>query len=575
MRPAKSLTAPLLLVVCALGVGVLASLAAATDEPGLTTLSFVGTTDLHGSVFPRNGIGGLPLFAGYVNNLRAIRALDGGAVLLIDSGDTFQGGIESDLTEGALVVDAYNAMAYTSETIGNHDFDFGSEDSPSARQLPGDLRGAIKARAAQARYPFLAANLIDVATGEPVAWPNVRRSVLVNAAGVRVGIVGVTTIDALESTIGANVQGLRVAPLGPAIVAEASKLREAGAEIVVVAAHAGGRCDRFDEADDLSSCDANSEIFRLATSLPRGLVDVILAGHTHAALAQQVAGVAIIQAFSHGQAFGRVDVVFDQKTRSVARTRIFPPRQICPEENSSNGNCATGAERGVPTQYEGKPVVADPAIVHAMAPSLERVRALQSTTLGPVLTAPISRASDAGSPLGDLFADAIREATFGADVAVLNNAARGLWADLPAGPLTFGSLYDVFPFDNRVVRLTLSGGELRRWLDGELRQNRLRSLGVSGVSLQVSCAADGPRVAILRPGGQAVSDEERLLVVTIGEPTLSGNVVLAGSADSAGATVDGPVVREVVEDWFRRAATHAGAQFPAPRSVRMAPSTCG
>ena len=106
-----------------------AGLAAAPERPSLVTLSVVTTSDLHGIALPANGSGGLPLLAGYVNNLRAARAADGGGVLLIDSGDTFQGGIESDLSEGALVVDAYNAMGYAAEAIGNHDFDFGSVDS--------------------------------------------------------------------------------------------------------------------------------------------------------------------------------------------------------------------------------------------------------------------------------------------------------------------------------------------------------------------------------------------------------------------------------------------------------------
>src|SRR5712671_3721943 len=272
----------------------LPTLAAAPDQPALVTLSIVGTSDLHGAAFAREGRGGLPLLAGYLNNLRASRSSDGGAVLLIDSGDTFQGTVESNLSEGALIVDAYNAMRYSAEAIGNHDFDFGSVDSSMARQLPGDLRGALKARAAQARYPFLAANLIDDATGRPVEWPNVRPSVLVEAAGVKVGIVGVMTIDALRSTLATNVHGLRIAPLAPTIIAEASKLRAAGAEVVIVASHAGGSCDQFDRAADLSSCDAASEIFQVARSLPRGLVDVIAAGHTHAGLAHQVEGIGII-----------------------------------------------------------------------------------------------------------------------------------------------------------------------------------------------------------------------------------------------------------------------------------------
>src|SRR5882724_10039679 len=113
----------------------LAFFAAGPDNPTLVTLSIVGTSDLHGAAFSRNSsLGGLPLLAGYVNNLRATRASDGGSVLLIDSGDTFQGNIESNLSEGALVVDAYDAMGYTAEAVGNHDFDFGSLDSPAARQ---------------------------------------------------------------------------------------------------------------------------------------------------------------------------------------------------------------------------------------------------------------------------------------------------------------------------------------------------------------------------------------------------------------------------------------------------------
>src|SRR5579872_2538368 len=232
------------------------------DAPARVTLSIVGTTDLHGVAQPGDGAAGLPLFAGYVNALRAARTADDGAVLLVDSGDTFQGDVDSDLSEGALVVDAYNAMGYAAEAIGNHDFDFGAPDSPAARQLPGDLRGALRARAAQARFPFLAANLVDEKTGRPVAWTNVRPSVIVDAAGIKVGIAGVMTIDALQSTIAANVQGLRVAPLAPAITVVARQLRSDGAQIVIVAAHAGGRCERFDDPADLSSCETDSEIFR-------------------------------------------------------------------------------------------------------------------------------------------------------------------------------------------------------------------------------------------------------------------------------------------------------------------------
>ena len=512
----------------------LPTVAAASDES--VTLSIVGTSDLHGAAEPRNGLGGLALLAGYVNNLRRARASDGGGVLLIDSGDTFEGEVESDLSEGALIVDAYNAMRYTAEAIGNHDFDFGSVDSPTGRQTAGDLRGAIKARAAQARYPFLAANLIEAATGRPVEWPNVRPSALVEAAGVRVGVIGVMTIDALRSTLAANVQGLRVAPLAPAIIEEASKLRAAGADVVIVAAHAGGRCARLDDALDLSSCDSEAEIFRVARSLPRGLVDVIAAGHTHAGIAHEVNGVGIIEPFSSGQAFGRVDVVFNRKTRRVSRLHIFAPRSVVP---------------GVPGGYAGRDVVPDPGVVRAMQPALARVHQLQATALGVSLQAPIGRGGDSGSPLGNVFADAIRNAVPAADVAVVNSATRGLFADLPVGPLTFGRVYGTFPFDNRIARVTLTAAELGRWLDGEIRQGRRGALGMSGVSMRASCVSGDVHVELFRSGNR-INDEERLLVVTIGGPTLSGTVGATDPLGGGGPAENGPVVRELVEDWLRQ-----------------------
>jgi 2',3'-cyclic-nucleotide 2'-phosphodiesterase (5'-nucleotidase family) len=527
-------------------------LTAAPDGPAILILSIVGTSDLHGAALPTNTLGGLPLLAGYVNNLRATRASDGGSVLLIDSGDTFLGTSESNLSEGAVVVDAYNAMGYAAESVGNHDFDYGSIDSPAARQLPGDRRGALKARAAQARFPFLAANLIDEATGRLVNWPNVRSSAVVKAAGVTIGMIGVMTIDALRSTLAANVQGLHVAPPGPAIAAEASRLRAAGAEIVVVAAHAGGRCDRFDDPEDLTSCDDDSEIFQVARSLPHGLVDVIAAGHTHGALAHRVNGIAIIQPFSRGQAFGRADVLFDRRTRKVARMRLFAPQALCRGENSAPLNCGPATESTAPAQYEGRPVESDRAVENAMAVALERVRHLQATTLGWSLDAPIHRASDRGSPLGDLFADALRDAVRGADVAVVNTATRGLRTDLPAGLLTFGRLYDVFPFDNRIARMTMSGATLRGWVADEIRQGRWSGLGISGADIRLDCLADGAHVDLLREDGRAIQDHDRLLVVTIASPTLSGNVAMAASADSLGATDKAPIVREAVEEWLRQ-----------------------
>ncbi|MCC6990574.1 MAG: hypothetical protein IT181_16325, partial [Acidobacteria bacterium] len=206
------------------------------QTPGEVILSIVGTTDLHGYVFPRDGRGGLAVFGGYLANLRAARAADGGGVVLLDAGDTYLGGIEANMSEGAVVVDAFNALGYTAAALGNHDLEYGPVDQWPFGTASGDVRGALKALARRARYPMLAANLTESGTFTPVAWPNVVPSTLVPVAGVPVGIVGVMTYDALSLTLAANVGGLATTPLVGAIAREAAALRGRGARVVVAVA---------------------------------------------------------------------------------------------------------------------------------------------------------------------------------------------------------------------------------------------------------------------------------------------------------------------------------------------------
>jgi 2',3'-cyclic-nucleotide 2'-phosphodiesterase (5'-nucleotidase family) len=204
-----------------------------------------------------------------------------------------------------------------------------------------------------------------------------------------------------------------------------------------------------------------------------------------------------------------------------------------------------------------------------MAATLQRVHELQARPLGVSLDAPVPRSGAVGSPLGNLMAEALRDAT-SADVAAINNAARGLRADLPEGPVTFGRLYDLFPFDNRVARITLTGAELGRWLAGEIQQGRRGSLGVAGVGVRTSCQADGVHVSLFR-GAERIRDDDRLVAVTIGAPTPSGSLASSAPLGGVGPIGNVAVVREVVEDWFRRLgnasqerlarATHQGEAF--------------
>src|SRR5262249_10774655 len=203
-------------------------------SPSSFTLSVVGTNDLHGGVLEANGRGGLALLDGYLHNLRAARARDGGAVLLLDAGDLFQGTLESNLNEGEVVIAAYNAIGYDASAIGNHEFDFGPAGPSVFPQSPeDDPRGALRARALQARFPFLAANVIDKNTGRPVSWDHVKPSTMLTVNGVKIGVVGLATMETLGATLSANTSDLDIAALAPALEAEARQLRGDGATIVI------------------------------------------------------------------------------------------------------------------------------------------------------------------------------------------------------------------------------------------------------------------------------------------------------------------------------------------------------
>ncbi len=536
---------------CAPAVGPAPSTAPAS--PATVTVSIVGTNDLHGGLVARDGRGGLPLLGGYLKNLRAVRARDGGAVLLIDAGDMFQGTLESNIGEGAAVVAAYNVLGYTAAALGNHEFDFGPVGKSTTPQAPtDDPRGALRARASEARFPFLAANLMEVATGAPPRWTNVRPTTVVEASGIKIGIVGVMTLRALSATIAGNVGGLSVAPLADTIKTHAAALRSQGADVVVVTAHAGGRCTALDRPDDLSSCDPDSEILAVARGLPRGLVDVIVAGHTHAAIAHQIEGIAITEAYSGGRAFGRIDLTIDRRTRAVVGRRSFPPRDLCEREDPATKACDPRSNAAlVPAEYEGAPVTPDAAVERVLAPALEAVRALKAKPIGVVLETPIRRLQPE-SPLGHLVTDALLASVAGADVSI-NNSGGGLRADLPAGPLTYGSVFEVMPFDNLLVRLRITGRQLRQVFSAAIQQQR-RGLGFSGLRVVAGCEAGALAVTMTRPSGTTIGDDDAVILATSNFLATGGDGILGPIMPTGGFPVDGgaPLVRDLIIEYLRR-----------------------
>lgn len=486
----------------------------AGDEDNVIRVSIVGTSDLHGHVEA------LPWLGGYVQNLRKARARGKGTVLLVDAGDMFQGTLASNTTEGQVVVEAYNKLGYAAVAVGNHEFDFGPVGSrDDAEDSPADPRGALRARAAEATFPFLVANVIDDASGKPLAAKNMAPSALVKAAGVTIGLVGVTTMDTPTSTLAANFRGLHMKELAGAVAAEAQALRRRGAHIVVMLAHAGAVCHRLNNPTDTTSCetgDGKTEIFDVARALQPGLVDAIVAGHTHAAVAHEVNGIPIVQSYAQGRAFGRIDLVLDATTKRVRSHAVFPPQNLC------KGRSAKSPSGCVTFSYEGMSVQADNSVLALTSAAAKRVDELSSQPLGATASAAFRRDYNGESALGNLVADLMRASRPQADVALTNGG--GLRADLPAGNITYGHLFEVVPFDNTFALATVTGKQLAAAFARNLKSPG-GFLSQSGLQITTRCKGTTLEVKLARPNGKAITDDEPLRVVT--------NSFLASGGDAA------------------------------------------
>ncbi|MEM1417429.1 MAG: 5'-nucleotidase C-terminal domain-containing protein, partial [Myxococcota bacterium] len=350
-------------------------------------------------------------------------------------------------------------------------------------------------------------------------------------------------------TVRANVRDLSMAPLAETIVREARALRERGAQAVIVAAHAGGRCERFDAPEELGSCEADSEIFELARALPRGLVDEIVDGHTQKAVAHEVAGVAIIESRAYGRSFGRVDL--EVGPEGVVGRRIHAPRDLCERRPRNPDDCEVG-------RYEGRPVVRDARVAAAIAPELEAASARLEERLGPRLRGRFERSYRDESPLGNLLADLTLEAVPGADLALVNGG--GIRADLPSGPLRFGSVYEAFPFDNRVALLRMRAEAVASLFEDHARRGG-GGLSIAGLDVEVRCGPRGPEATLRDRRGQRVEAARVLTLVTSDYVATSG--LFEGRRPEI--TYEDRLLRDAVVEGLRRREGLDPRDFRRPR----------
>ena len=432
----------------------------------------VHTNDFHGRLLSsRSGgreVGGSAVLAAHFDSAAA--RFPGGPTWVVSGGDDMQGTAVSNLSWGRATIDAHNAAGYDAAALGNHEFDWGLD--------------TLRARIRQSRFPWVAANVYAARADTQPSW--IRPWVMLEERGVRTAVVGAALPATPEIVMAGRIAGLRFGPAGAAIVRAAREARAAGADFVVATMHIGAECERPGSAPEEESQGCRGEVLQVAREVA-GEVDLVLGGHTHRRVLTAEGGVPVLEAASYGTAYAVADL--ERRGDSV----VVLARQV-----------------RVPYADEVTP---DTAVARVVAQWNADVRPLTERAIA-TLSAPLEDPDAGEYPLGNLLVDAFRSAA-GADAGLLNNGA--IRRPLPAGQVTYGMLYELQPFQNAVVRQTVTGAQLRAALEVGLDDQGRPNAHVSGLVVTYDPAAPrGSRIReIRREDGRVVTDADRL---TLGLP---------------------------------------------------------
>jgi 2',3'-cyclic-nucleotide 2'-phosphodiesterase (5'-nucleotidase family) len=434
---------------------------------GAPRVRIVHTNDFHGRLQPQqaNGrsLGGSAVLAAHFDS--AVARFDG-PTLILSAGDDMQGTAISNLSWGRATIAAHNAAGYDAATFGNHEFDWGVD--------------TLRARVAESRYPWLAANLFVAGTRTHPQW--VRPWVMIERGGVRTAVIGVALRTTPEIVMAGRTAGLEFGPEAPAIDQAAREARAAGADFVVVTAHVGAACERAGTAPDEMSDDCEGEALEVADDLTEP-VDLIVGGHTHRRVLATEDGIPFVEAASYSTAYSVTDLELRDGRAVATRREVRVPYADEVSPDTTVGRIVAEWERRVTPVTE--------RIVVTSAQELPR--------------------QGSEYALGNLVADAMR-AQAGAQASIVNNGS--IRRDLPAGPLSWGVLFELHPFGNALARTEVTGAQLRAALENAVAGDRIDA-HISGMTVRYDPEApSGSRIREIRlDDGRVVGDGD---TVTLG-----------------------------------------------------------
>jgi 2',3'-cyclic-nucleotide 2'-phosphodiesterase/3'-nucleotidase len=423
LKLAKHLTL-VLLTACASVPGS----SGAGAGPASIDLVVLSTTDVHGRIRAwdyyadsAESSRGLARAATVVDS---VRAANPGRVILVDAGDLLQGNPFAYVAMRQFgdapnpIIAAMNSLGYDAMAIGNHEYNYG---------LP-----YLEKAVSEATFPLLSAN-----TYTPDGAHKFRAWTIVERGGVKVGIIGATTPGVMVWDA-ENVRGkLQLGDIVEGVRKAADEVRAAGADIIVVTAHAG-----FDEpaSYDTVSTGLPSEnvAARMAAEIPG--IDLIVYGHSHAEeKGVKVGSTLLVQPKNWATSVG------------VARRSL----------SRDGGRWTVSASQGETVPVAGR---AESQAIVAVAETVHRATVSYANTV--IGSTPVRWSGDSArlrdTPLVDLILEVQRKAT-GAELS--SSAAFTLGAKLDSGDITVAEMAQLYPYDNTLKAIRITGRQLKEYLE--------------------------------------------------------------------------------------------------------------
>ncbi|HYU95513.1 MAG TPA: bifunctional metallophosphatase/5'-nucleotidase [Sphingomicrobium sp.] len=451
-------------------------------------------------------------------------------------------------------IEAMNLLGLEFNSVGNHEFDRGSEElkrmqAGGCAQYTRRVPCAVE-RFGGARFRYLAANVIQ-SDGSTIFPATALKRFDTPAGTITIGFIGMTLKGTGSIVTPSGVRGLTFADEAATANALAPKLKAEGADAIVLLIHQGGRTPQFTVGN---GCDQfTGEISPIVERLDPAITTIV-SGHTHWAYICRStpdagAGRLLTSAGKYGYFVTDLTLAFDRATHRLVRQDAH---------NVVVGNGERGedaAENALVARY-----------ATAVAPIANRV-------IGRLAAAAPNDVDDFESPAADLVADSMLAATSapengGAQLALVN--ATGVRVSLPAGDIKYDQAFAMMPFGNNLVVMTLTGEQLDAILEQQYR-NDLKTPGSRprGLACSAGCTY---RLDMKRPSGDRVSD-----VRLNGKPidaaehyrVAASNFLASGGDGLTGFTAGTEITDKGIVDLDALVAWIAGGQAPpAPDRIR-------